>query len=98
VYLLNSALRAVTREGTGQNLQYYLPEGMVVAGKTGTSDELRDSWFAGFSESHVAAVWLGLDDNRPAGLTGSREHCVYGEIFFPDWTRAACLLVICPQA
>ena len=82
VYLLNSALRAVTREGTGQNLQYYLPEGMVVAGKTGTSDELRDSWFAGFSESHVAAVWLGLDDNRPAGLTGSRGALrVWGNIF-----------------
>ena len=82
IYLLNSALRAVTREGTGQNLQYYLPEGVVVAGKTGTSDELRDSWFAGFSETHVAAVWLGLDDNRSAGLTGSRGALrVWGDIF-----------------
>ncbi|HEC18339.1 MAG TPA: hypothetical protein ENI97_03260 [Gammaproteobacteria bacterium] len=72
LYLLNSALRGVTREGTGRGVQAYLPAGMVVAGKTGTSDELRDSWFAGFSENYVAAVWLGLDDNRPAGLTGAR--------------------------
>jgi len=89
VYLLNSALRAVTREGTGRSLQYYLPEGMVVAGKTGTSDELRDSWFAGFSETHVAAVWLGLDDNRPAGLTGSRGALrVWGDIFSRLGTRS----------
>jgi len=72
VFLLNSALRAVVKEGTGRGLQSRLPEGLIVAGKTGTSDELRDSWFAGFSENYVAAVWVGLDDNRPAGLTGSR--------------------------
>lgn len=71
IFLINSALQAVTREGTGRGLQSGLPEGLTVAGKTGTSDELRDSWFAGFSENHVAAVWVGLDDNRPAGLTGS---------------------------
>ncbi|MDT8385524.1 MAG: penicillin-binding protein 1B [Gammaproteobacteria bacterium] len=71
VFLLNSALQAVTREGTGRSLQARLPSGLRVAGKTGTSDELRDSWFAGFSDNHVAAVWLGLDDNRPVGLTGS---------------------------
>lgn len=81
VFLLNSALQAVTREGTGRALQQRLPEGLMVAGKTGTSDELRDSWFAGFSENHVAAVWIGLDDNRPAGLTGSSGALrVWGDI------------------
>lgn len=81
VYLLNNALRAVVREGTGRGLKRRLPEGLIVAGKTGTSDELRDSWFAGFSENYVAAVWLGLDDNRPAGLTGSRGALrVWGDI------------------
>lgn len=89
VYLLNSSLRAVTREGTGQSLQYYLPKGLVVAGKTGTSDDLRDSWFAGFSDSHVAAVWVGLDDNRPAGLTGSRGALrVWGDILSRLGTRS----------
>ena len=82
IYLLNSALRDVTREGTGRYLQQTLPAGLQIAGKTGTSDELRDSWFAGFSESHVAAVWVGLDDNRPAGLTGSHGAMrVWSEIF-----------------
>lgn len=81
IFLLNNALQAVTREGTGRGLKNYLPEGLVVAGKTGTSDELRDSWFAGFSGNHVAAVWVGLDDNRPVGLTGSNGALrVWGDI------------------
>ena len=71
VFLLNSALHDVTVEGTGRALQQLLPKGLEVAGKTGTSDELRDSWFAGFSENYVAAVWVGLDDNQSTGLTGS---------------------------
>lgn len=81
MFLLNRALHDVTREGTGRSLQKRLPEGFKVAGKTGTSDELRDSWFAGFSDSHVAAVWIGLDDNRSAGLTGSSGALrVWGDI------------------
>jgi len=81
IFLLNSALQAVTREGTGRGLKGRLPEGLIVAGKTGTSDELRDSWFAGFSESHVAVVWLGLDDNRSVWLTGSSGALrVWGDI------------------
>ncbi len=47
------------------------PPSLVVAGKSGTSSELRDSWFAGFSGSHVAVVWVGYDDNSPTGFTGS---------------------------
>ena len=43
----------------------------VVAGKSGTSSDLRDSWFAGFSGSHVVVVWVGYDDDLPTGLTGS---------------------------
>ena len=48
-----------------------LPPELVVAGKSGTSSDLRDSWFAGFSGAHLAVVWVGYDDNRPTGLTGS---------------------------
>ncbi|MEW8397741.1 MAG: penicillin-binding protein 1B, partial [Candidatus Thiodiazotropha sp.] len=65
------ALIEVTRSGTGKALQWLLPGEVEVAGKTGTTDKLRDSWFAGFDRKHVAVVWVGRDDNRPTGLTGS---------------------------
>jgi penicillin-binding protein 1B len=48
-----------------------LPPNLVVAGKSGTSSDQRDSWFAGFSGSHLAVVWVGYDDNSPTEFTGS---------------------------
>lgn len=71
IYLLNTALSGVVEEGTARSLENLLPEGLRVAGKTGTTDDLRDSWFAGFTANHLAVVWLGADDNRNAGLTGA---------------------------
>ncbi len=71
VYLLNRNLVEVMRAGTGRGIRNYLPEPLEVAGKTGTTDELRDSWFAGFSGDWLAVAWVGRDDNKPAGLTGS---------------------------
>jgi penicillin-binding protein 1B len=71
VYLLRHALSEVTRSGTGKALQWLLPGDVEVAGKTGTTDNLRDSWFAGFDQKHIAVAWVGRDDNRPIGLTGS---------------------------
>lgn len=70
VRLLNHALHDVTTRGTGRAIGRGLP-GRVLAGKTGTSNDLRDSWFAGFDDRHLLVVWLGLDDNRPIGLTGA---------------------------
>jgi len=67
--LINSALIDVAKYGTAKRLSKNLP--LQVAGKTGTSDDLRDSWFAGFSGDVMAVVWTGFDDNRPTTLTGS---------------------------
>ncbi len=71
VYLLTRALQDAVREGTGAGLASYLPAELALAGKTGTTDGLRDSWFAGFSGDRVAVVWVGRDDNQPTGLTGA---------------------------
>lgn len=71
VYQLNRMLTKVTQRGTGRAVYARLPPDMIVAGKTGTSSEFRDSWFAGFTGSHLAVVWVGYDDNRPTGLTGA---------------------------
>lgn len=71
VYLTNWALRQVVTQGTARSLTNLLPEGLTVAGKTGTTNDYRDSWFAGFSGNRVAVVWVGRDDNKPIGLSGS---------------------------
>lgn len=71
VAVLNTALQEVVRSGTGRGLRAWLAPELHVAGKTGTTDDLRDSWYAGFSGSHLGVVWLGRDDNAPVHLTGS---------------------------
>lgn len=81
VYLLTAALQGVVREGTAQQLVNWLPLELNVAGKTGTTDDLRDSWFAGYTGDRVAVVWVGRDDNKPSGLTGaSGAMTVWGEM------------------
>jgi membrane carboxypeptidase/penicillin-binding protein len=42
------------------------------AGKTGTTNDLRDAWFAGFTPDLLCVVWVGLDDNTPLNLSGSK--------------------------
>ncbi len=71
VYQLDRMLTLVTTHGTGRATRTRLPPDLIVAGKTGTSSDTRDSWFAGFTGSYVAVVWVGYDDNRPSGLTGA---------------------------
>lgn len=71
VYLIKTVMHDVTREGTARYLSSLLPKGMAVAGKTGTTDDLRDSWFAGFTGDRVLTVWVGRDDNRSARLSGA---------------------------
>jgi len=71
IYQLNRLLVLVMDHGTGRAARTLLPADLVVAGKSGTSSEYRDSWFAGFSGAHLAVVWVGYDDDEPTGLTGS---------------------------
>jgi penicillin-binding protein 1B len=71
VGVLNFALTRVVEEGTAKSLPGMLGKNTVIAGKTGTTNERRDSWFVGYTRNRVAAAWVGLDDNRPAGVTGS---------------------------
>lgn len=71
VFLLTRNLVEVTASGTGAALGRLLPDGREVAGKTGTTNDLRDSWFAGYSADRVAVAWIGRDDNAPTGLTGA---------------------------
>ncbi len=71
VFLLNWNLEQVMHMGTGTSAYNYLPPALRLAGKTGTTDDLRDSWFAGYGEDRVVVVWIGRDDNQPAGLTGA---------------------------
>jgi penicillin-binding protein 1B len=71
MYQLDRLLVEVMDRGTGRPARSLLPAQLVVAGKSGTSSEFRDSWFAGFSGSALTVVWVGYDDNTPTGLTGS---------------------------
>ena len=71
VYTVDRMLVEVMERGTGRPARKSLPPGLVVAGKTGTSNDYRDSWFSGFSGSHLIVVWMGHDDNSQTGLTGT---------------------------
>jgi penicillin-binding protein 1B len=84
MYLLAFALQDVVHEGTAQGLKNWLPAETGVAGKTGTTDEQRDAWFAGFTGDKMGIVWIGYDDNRPARLSGGGSAVpVWGEMMAP---------------
>lgn len=70
VEMLNFGLHQVTVNGTAKALQEVLPAWKDVAGKTGTTNDKKDSWFAGFSGQHVMTVWVGRDDSKPTNMTG----------------------------
>lgn len=78
-FLMTDILRGAVERGTGVGVRRIGYTGPA-AGKTGTSNDARDSWFVGFSSEIVAGVWSGFDDNRVLGLTG-------GEASVPSWAR-----------
>jgi penicillin-binding protein 1B len=77
-FLVTHMLRSVLNEGTGASAR---AAGLAVdaAGKSGTTNDLRDAWFVGFTPELLTVVWVGLDDNQPLGLSGSQAA-------LPIWT------------
>lgn len=69
-YLLNYALHKVTLEGTAKSIRAKFPN-VNMAGKTGTTDDYRDSWFSGFDKNILVTSWIGKDNNEPVNLSGA---------------------------
>jgi penicillin-binding protein 1B len=78
-FLVTNMMRSVINEGTGAAVRAH-GFAMDAAGKTGTTNDLRDAWFVGFTPELLTAVWVGFDDNQPLGLSGSAAA-------LPIWTR-----------
>jgi penicillin-binding protein 1B len=77
-FLVTHMMRSVLNEGTaaGARANGFSAD---AAGKTGTTNELRDAWFVGFTPELLTVVWVGLDNNQPLGLSGAQAA-------LPIWT------------
>jgi penicillin-binding protein 1B len=78
-FLVTNMMRSVLNEGTAASAR---AAGFTqdAAGKTGTTNDLRDAWFAGFTPELLTVVWVGFDDNQPVGLSGAQAA-------LPIWTQ-----------
>ncbi len=77
-YLVTTLLQGVLDYGTGRQARA-LGLADPVAGKTGTTNQARDTWFAGYSPERVTLVWVGFDDDSPTPFSGARAA-------LPIWT------------
>jgi penicillin-binding protein 1B len=77
-FLVTHMMRSVLNEGTGASAR---ANGFTAdaAGKSGTTNDLRDAWFVGFTPELLTVVWVGLDDNQPLGMSGAQAA-------LPIWT------------
>ena len=82
--LLDFALQRVAVDGTARSLSWRLERPAArraqIRGKTGTTSDRRDAWFAGYTHDWLAVVWVGRDDNRPAAVSGAASA-------LPVWAR-----------
>jgi penicillin-binding protein 1B len=78
-FLVTNMMRSVLNEGTAASAR---AAGFTLdaAGKTGTTNDLRDAWFVGFTPELLTVVWVGFDDNQPVGLSGAQAA-------LPIWTQ-----------
>jgi penicillin-binding protein 1B len=77
-FLVTNMMRSVLNEGTGAGARA-AGFSLDAAGKSGTTNDLRDAWFIGFTPELLTVVWVGMDDNRPVGLSGTQAA-------LPIWT------------
>jgi penicillin-binding protein 1B len=77
-FLVTNMMRSVLNEGTGAPARA-AGFSLDAAGKSGTTNDLRDAWFVGFTPELLTVVWVGFDDNQPVGLSGSQAA-------LPIWT------------
>jgi penicillin-binding protein 1B len=78
-FLVTHMMRSVINEGTGAGARA-AGFALDAAGKSGTTNDLRDAWFVGFTPELLAVVWVGFDDNTPLGLSGTQAA-------LPIWTE-----------
>jgi penicillin-binding protein 1B len=78
-FLVTNMMRSVVNEGTGAGARA-AGFALDAAGKSGTTNDLRDAWFVGFTPELLAVVWVGFDDNTPLGLSGTQAA-------LPIWTE-----------
>jgi penicillin-binding protein 1B len=78
-FLVTNMMRGVLDEGTGAGARA-AGFALDAAGKTGTTNDLRDAWFVGFTPELLTVVWVGFDDNQPVGLSGAQAA-------LPIWTQ-----------
>jgi len=71
-------MRSVINEGTAASARA-AGFALDAAGKTGTTNDLRDAWFVGFTPELLTVVWVGFDDNTALGLSGAQAA-------LPIWT------------
>jgi penicillin-binding protein 1A len=86
-FIMTHLLQGVIEEGTGQKAKEL---GRPAAGKTGTTNEMKDAWFIGYTPSTLAGVWVGYDDHTLSlgkGETGGRAACPIWLYFMKEWLK-----------
>lgn len=86
-YVMTHLLQDVIQQGTGQRAKSL---GRPAAGKTGTTNELKDAWFIGYTPSMLAGVWVGHDDHNTslgAKETGGQAACPIWLYFMEEWLK-----------
>ncbi|KIE43452.1 penicillin-binding protein 1A [Geobacter anodireducens] len=78
-YIMTNLMESVVQSGTGQRARAV---GRPVAGKTGTTNDMKDAWFVGYIPQLVTGVWVGYDQERSLGAGGSG-----GQAAAPIWTE-----------